>query len=393
MSNAQELLAGINALRDEIKAGQEVFANFKGAAAATEKRVDEIKQAAYEATESGAGLKMARVVRAFACAKGNWESVPAVISDIYHDKPLAQDVTKTLSGLTNSAGGYLVAEKWSGEIIPLLRANTVCFKAGARAYPMTNAIEHVPQLVSGSTAYWYGDTDVITASQPAFGQKTMRERYLGALVAISNNLLRSSTPAADQIVRDDIVQVMAIAMDSAALQGSGTGNEPAGVKNASPQAWTVAARLNPDSPIDALELLQSANVQNMVSPAWVFNSRVWRDLMYMRSTTGEPLFQQEMMQNKTLLGVPYFVTSTIANAVGGHELTDIYLGDFNELLVGERVGAGMQLAMSDSAAYFNGTSVISAFQANMTLIRASFVGDILVRQNNAFVVSSDVWTA
>jgi len=388
--NMNDLHQDITGLRADLQAVAEKSTSFHALKAAAQ-NVEAIHQKAAEARQTDKGLELASVVRAFAAAGGKWEAVPGIIADGYKNPSLGKQVEKTLSGLTSAAGGYLVAEKWSAELIPLLRAAAVCLRAGARQYPMDNAIEHIPSLASGSTAYWMGDTDAITSSQPAFGQKNMSEKYLAALVPISNNLIRSSSPAADVIVRDEIVQTMALALDNAILQGSGSSNQPRGIKNSSPTAYTVSSRIRPDDPVGFLEKLYSENVSNMVSPGWVFNSRIWRDLMNLRDNNGRPLFAEEM-RGGNLMGVPFHISNQIANNADAHESTDVYLGDFNEVLVGERMGASMQLAISDSASFSAGGSMVSAFQNNITLVRAMFVGDVLLRQPKAFVVSTDVYT-
>jgi HK97 family phage major capsid protein len=388
--NMNDLVHDMQGLRADIQAAREHHSSFASIKAAAQ-NVEQIRRDAEEARQSDKGLELASVVRAFAAAGGKWEGVPGVIAEGYKNPSLAKQVEKTLSGLTAGAGGYLVAEKWSAELIPLLRAAAVCLRAGARQYPMTNAIEHIPSLASGSTAYWMGDTDAITTSQPVFGQKNMSEKYLAALVPIRNNLIRSSSPAADVIVRDEIVQTMALALDNAILQGSGSSNQPRGIKNSSPTAYTVSSRIRPDDPVGFLEKLYSENVSNMAAPGWVFNSRVWRDLMNLRDNNGRPLFAEEMRAGN-LMGIPYHITQQISNAGDAHQATDVYLGDFNEVLVGERIGSSMQLAISDSASFSSGGNMVSAFQNNITLVRAMFVGDVLLRQPKAFVVSTDVYT-
>jgi len=388
--NMHDLHQDITGLRADLQAAAEQKSSFASIKAAAQ-NVDQIRRDAEEARQQDKGLELASVVRAFAATGGKWEGVPGVISDGYKNPSLAKQVEKTLSGLTAGAGGYLVAEKWSAELIPLLRAAAVCLRAGARQYPMENAIEHIPSLASGSTAYWMGDTDAITSSQPVFGQKNMSEKYLAALVPISNNLIRSSSPAADVIVRDEIVITMALALDNSILQGSGSSNQPRGIKNSSPTAFSVSSRIRPDDPVGFLEKLYSENVSNMVRPGWVFNSRVWRDLMNLRDNNGRPLFAEEM-RGGNLMGIPYHISNLIANAGDAHQATDVYLGDFNEVLVGERIGSSMQLAISDSASFSSGGNMVSAFQNNITLVRAMFVGDVLLRQPKAFVVSTDVYT-
>jgi HK97 family phage major capsid protein len=53
------------------------------------------------------------------------------------------------------------------------------------------------------------------------------------MVKLSNELLNLSLPQAEAVVRQDLTQQLSLAIDLAALRGSGTNGQPTGVANTS----------------------------------------------------------------------------------------------------------------------------------------------------------------
>ena len=345
--------------------------------------------------ERGNGLMLARVMRALAGTKNRADELPAFFREVYKDTEGAEMVTKVLSNLTPGAGGYLVAEHWASELIPLLRAQAVVLKAGGRIYPMPNAIEHIPYVSAVTAASWIGDAGTIPVSQPAFGERKMIEKYLVGMTPISNNLIRSSTIEADAYIREDITRSLALKLDSAALLGDGQNGVPTGVWNTTGVTkLTVAARPDQTTPVRFRKALLRANV-DPAKAAWIMHPDVEAEFLSLLTSTGQFIYRDEMMGEKRLFGFPYFVTTqlpvTTANNVNS---TYLFLGDFNELLFGDRAGAGLTVDSSQEAAFVDSDNAVkSAYQMNLTLIRARHTTDIMVRQPVAFVCANDVQVA
>ncbi len=137
----------------------------------------------------------------------------------------AQNVT------TATAGGYTVGTN-IGPLIELLRNRTVVAQAGATQLSGLVGNVQLPKHTGGATAYWVSETGALTDSQSTFGQVTLTPHRLGATVPYSTQFLAQSSLDAEAFIRDDLMKVLAIEKDRAALHGSG-GSQPIGIASTS----------------------------------------------------------------------------------------------------------------------------------------------------------------
>ena len=88
----------------------------------------------------------------------------------------------------------------------------------------------LPRL-SGATTYgWFAENSAIPTSDETFDRISLRPRHAGAILEVSRNMLQQSTPDIEAIIRDDLAQVLARAVDSAAIVGpTGSAIQPQGV--------------------------------------------------------------------------------------------------------------------------------------------------------------------
>ncbi|MDC6408907.1 phage major capsid protein [Xylella fastidiosa subsp. multiplex] len=78
------------------------------------------------------------------------------------------------------------------------------------------------------------------------GPNPLHPKSLAAYTDITRRLLLQSTPDAEQIVRSDLLNVMALEVDRAAIYGSGSDMQPTGVKHHSGiNAVSFAQKGNP----------------------------------------------------------------------------------------------------------------------------------------------------
>jgi len=132
---------------------------------------------------------------------------------------------------TATAGGYTVQTN-VGPLIEILRNQTVVAKAGATQ--LTGLVDNValPKQTGTATAYWVSETGALTDSESTFGQVTLTPHRLGATVPYTTSFLAQSSLDAEAFIRNDLMKVLAIEKDRAALHGAG-GAEPIGVANSS----------------------------------------------------------------------------------------------------------------------------------------------------------------
>ena len=93
----------------------------------------------------------------------------------------------------------------------------------------------IPKRTGTATAYWFGadDSDSVTESTGTIGTVTMTPKTVGALSKFSHLMNLQSTPDIEQLIRADFVALLADAIDTAAINGSGSSNQPTGILNTS----------------------------------------------------------------------------------------------------------------------------------------------------------------
>lgn len=131
-------------------------------------------------------------------------------------------------------GGYLVGtEVLGGSLIELLRNKPLVAQLGARTLTGLVGNVAIPRVTGGATAYWLPETGTVTASDQAFGQLALTPKRLVGDTAYTKELLMQASLDVEGFVRNDLMTVLAIEKDRAAINGLGANGEPLGLLNVS----------------------------------------------------------------------------------------------------------------------------------------------------------------
>lgn len=140
---------------------------------------------------------------------------------------------RDLNVTTATAGGNVVAsELMADAFIDLLRNKSVVQRAGATVMNGLVGNIAIPKQTGAATAYWVAESGAPTESQQTIGQVAMTPKTVGAFTDFSRRLILQSSIDVENMVRNDLAQVIALAIDSAALYGTAADNQPRGLKNA-----------------------------------------------------------------------------------------------------------------------------------------------------------------
>jgi len=336
------------------------------------------------------GLQVARMVRALAATKGDPERAAVYAKKNFDD----DEIVKALEVSTPQAGGYIVPEQYSAEIIELLRPQTVVRRMGAVTVPMPTGTLNIPTLAGGGSASYIGENTDIPKTQPSFGTIQLTWKKLAALVPISNDLLRFSSPAADMIVRDDLVAAMAQREDAAFIRDDGQNNTPKGLRFWAPSVNAIPANATASLDTVTTDLgklvlaLKQANVR-FIRPGWLMSPRTEMYLLTLRDGNGNYAFRPEMLAGR-LFGYPYAVTTQIPENLEGNE-TEVYLVDFADAIIGE--STQLIIDASTEASYID-DGLKSAFSLDQTVIRVIAEHDFAMRHAASVAVLTGVkWGA
>lgn len=339
------------------------------------------------------GIRFARMARAMAAA-GGIPRIAQEVAEAWGDSGLFANQNMT----SGAAGGFLVPEDVSTEIIELLRPASVIMRGGPRVVPLPNGNLTMNRVATGSTFEYTGEQQDVGATGMMLGQVKLSAKKLTGLIPISNDLLRSASTAADRLVRDDIVEGSAIAMDQAFLRSAGGDSAPLGLRHQltgtafagsnilAVTAGNALASITGD--LGRMELaLLNANVP-LTGAAWIGAPRTMMRLRNIRDGNGNYAFPE--MQQGNLRGLPFLTTTSVPiNLGGGGAESELYLVAFPHVLVGEHLG--LQIATSTEAAYKDGTGTMqAAFSRDETVIRAIQHHDIGLRHLPAVAVLTGV---
>lgn len=325
------------------------------------------------------GTGMAKMVVALAAAQGDRQ----VAAQIAMTRGYGEHIAASLNTLTAGAGGILVPENLSSEVIELLRPKSVVRKMGARSLPLNNGNITLPRLKGGAVVGYIGsDTDIPTTQQE-FDDLKLSAKKLAALVPISNDLLAvsSSSPNVDAIVVGDLTSALALREDKAFIRDDGLSNNPKGLRYWAPAANVVPAgqaaptiqQVSDD--LNKMVLRLEAADANMTAAGWIMHPRTKRFLQSLRigDSNGVKVFPE--LDAGMLMGYPVGSTTQVpVNLTVGTGSsapangTEIYFTDFGDCFIGE--DASLMIDYSKEATYKDGSgNVISAFQRDQTLIR------------------------
>lgn len=349
-----------------------------------------------------AGAGVAKMVIALAAAQGNHQQA----AQIAMDRGFGEHIAASLNTLTPGAGGVLVPQNLSSEVIELLRPKAVVRRLGARSLPLNNGNITLPRLKGGAVVSYIGSDSDIPGTKQEFGDLKLTGKKLAALVPISNDLLSvsGSNPNVDAIVVGDLTSAIALREDKAFIRDNGSDNTPKGLRFWAPAANVYpAAQAQPNIQQVSTELnklvlvLESADA-NMSAAGWIMHPRTKRFLQALRDGNGNKVYPE--LDQGFLMGYPVGVTTQVPSNLtvgeGGSAAangSEIYFADFGDCFIGEE--SRLLIDYSKEATYKDSEgNVVSAFQRDQTLIRVIAKHDFGPRHVESVAVLTQVqWGA
>ena len=237
-----------------------------------------------------------------------------------------------LKATVDAQGGYTVATELPG-FIDTLKNNMATVKAGATLMTGLEGDLSIPKLSSDSTATWRTEGGVATQSDPVFAAVTMTPHRLTTFTEFTNQLLRQSSLDIEAIVRNTLYYSIANALETAALEGSGTSQVPQGILNASVNDAThgsTAPTLASWSNIIDMEKMVAVDNALAAKMAFIVKSTAAAKLKTTTrdSTAGGYIWENDPLLGGTIDGYPAYVTNVYTD-------DSIIFGNWAELMIGQ----------------------------------------------------------
>jgi len=325
------------------------------------------------------GLGMARMALAVAGGAMTYQNPVEIAQRRWPDSPEVAIALKATidAGDTTTSGwasqlvpsAVLMAEEFRG----IYRPQTIIGRIpGLRRVPFNIA---VPIETASGTAQWVGEGAPKPVTKLTLTSVTLRWAKAAAIVAITDELARHSTPDAEMVVRDSMVQTLVRFFDAyfvgAAAEVSNVA--PAGILNgisSTAASSTTAAAFR----TDMNNLLNNFTANNipLSNIVLLMSSTQAVALSLMVTDLGVSLFSSITREGGSILGFPVIISEAVGTKIIALNVPDILLAE--EPGVQVAISREASIEMSDTPIQgdqspFTSAVLKSAFQNNLIFIR------------------------
>jgi HK97 family phage major capsid protein len=253
-------------------------------------------------------------------------------------------------------------------MIDILRNRLVTVEAGAQMMTGLQGLVAIPKLSASASAAWVDEEGVVSDSAQTFAQVTMSPQRLSARTLFSDLLVRQSSQSVENIVRDDLMKLIATEIDRTVLHGSGVAPEPTGIENqAGVNNVTFTTSATWAKVLDFEELIAVDNA-DFGTMTWVTTPAVRAAWKATEKATNTAQFL--WAADNTVNGYRALVTNQVAT-------NKVVFGNFASAMIGSWGGQTITLDNISLAASGQFALTISGFY------------DVAVRYGESFTFSTD----
>jgi HK97 family phage major capsid protein len=292
-----------------------------------------------------------------------------------------------IRAMSTTSGSAVVPSIWASTIIDKARNLSACVQAGAEIVPMDAKIVQIGRLAADPSAGFRAEGSTITASDPTFDNVTLTATTLSALVIGSLEWFQDVTPGggADQLVSEALAKRIAEVLDQACLMGGITaGGEGVNLPNPPNPRGILASLLAvaPSSVLgsatngtsqtaatfykEVLDTIYTPRDFNEAPNAMIWPSRLARVYAEAADTTNQPLRQPPAVEQITK-----FMSNNVPSGFGqgtGTTMADLFVGDFHQLLIGQRLDLQIQ-TLTERYAEQGQVGILATWRGDVQLAR------------------------
>ena len=230
--------------------------------------------------------------------------------------------------LNTSDDSTLIAQDYrGGDFIDVLRNKSSVMNAGATMLRGLQGNVVIPKKTAASSAAWIA-TEGGNSSESEFsvGSVTMSPKVIGGHTEMTRLMLQQSSLDVENLVRNDLSEAIALAIDLGALAGSGSSGQPTGISATSGINTTTFAAATPTfAELVAMESAVSADNALQGSLKYIAKPSDWGTLKTVDKASG---FGQMIVGADGQINGYDVVRSNQVTA------GDYYFGNFADLLIG-----------------------------------------------------------
>lgn len=262
--------------------------------------------------------------------------------------------------LNSSDDAGLVGQQFRPDaFVDALRNASSVMQAGATMLTGLQGNVKIPKKSATSSGGWFAEGSAASESEMTITSITMAPKTVGAYTDVTRNLMMQGSPDVESLIRTDLAESLALAIDLGALAGSGSSGQPTGIKNTSGINTKDFAATNPTfAEIVGMETEVGTDNALRGNLAYILNAAMYGALKTTSKDSGSGQFVVEA--NGNVNGRPVIVSNQVAAG-------DAYFGNFADLLIG--MWGGLDILVDPYTASTTGTVRVVAMQSVDVAVR------------------------
>lgn len=208
-----------------------------------------------------------------AMASGNWKhagferSISLAIADASKKEarglfvPHETIFQRQLEKKTPGKGGVLVdTDLRIDQFVDTLRNKAMVGRLGARVLSGLVGDLAIPRKTNGTNFYWLDEDDEPDMSDFDFSTLNLAPKTIAGAIAVTRKLRKQSSMSVENLMRQDMIEGIAVAIDAAQLKGTGQNNQPLGLLNQTGlPGFTYDTAVDWDDIVDMETMIANAN--------------------------------------------------------------------------------------------------------------------------------------
>jgi HK97 family phage major capsid protein len=308
------------------------------------------------------------------------------------------------TGGGNTGAALLATNLLASSFIEVLRNKVRVIELGATMLSGLVGNVDIPRRSAATPISWIGEAGSLTDGEGTLDKLQLAPKTVGALSTISRNMLMQSTPDIEMLVRSDMIAVLGLGIDLAAINGLGSANQPLGILNTVGVGQVVlgtnGAQISLDNLLDLVKTVMNANA-DAGSLAFLTNPSVVGFLSKLKATTNQYLWDRGENQNNfgpvsgsgvggqnllsavgQKMAITNQVPSNLTKGTANGTCSAVIFGNWQDVVIGEWGVLEILPNPYDSVQYPKGSVLIRALQTI----------DIGIRHPQSFAIINDALT-
>ena len=244
---------------------------------------------------------------------------------------------RTLGTMQATGGAVLVGQQVMPDMIDLLRNRALVLVAGAKLYPGLQGNVMFNKKTAAPSVNWMEEnpSSAATASQPTYGYVSASPKTLIGNIQIPRQLLVQASIDVEADIRSDLAIGHGLAIDLAALHGTGTNKQPVGIYSAADVQSDAIGGVPDIADVTRAPGLVAIQNADMGALAWMTTPAMAGVLMRTPVVSGNPLMiWNGNFRDGTMFGWAARATNQVSSTLGaGSNEHGWIFGNWNDLAV------------------------------------------------------------